>query len=306
MKPRHEKTLQINRLLDEHRRLLLPFVAARTRMPLADLAKRFTAIRTIPIPDVNGTVRSSDNGRTFVVEIYSGLLSFISKVVNAFAARTISHQGHAVIASSVFDEQRSIRLIEKLLDAFWSGKVDQMPGFEFLHLDDIQQRVGEDLLTSSVEFVVAHELGHIVLDVAREEVSPSAWFKERASHMVGAIAGGYQFSSSIDVVTANWAVEFAADVMGLNLLMDMYRSDGIRLKTYQGCEFFLIVAGLLSLYRAYRTNDAVFSDTHPDGVLRLSVLRDVVRGSPKSIFKFGEICETVTKGWLDEIVEKNM
>lgn len=237
--------------------MLLPHVATRLRTTEHDLRKRLE-IYLSKEPIINGCTFSEDNWKTFKIEIAWGLLIFFHKMIKLFLSRMNVRDDDGIIEATCISEEDMVETSRKLMIGFWDGTIFTTPSFPLTKMTKSQIELSSYLLHFGEEFVIGHELGHIIINsdpekAKREILIASASTDERNRALLDDI--GIEKSKK-ETAIKRWPYELAADMIGLQLCLQE-RDDFIGRMTIRASAELLFVTMVLleEFYKMSRGRD---------------------------------------------------
>lgn len=272
---------------------MLPAVSERLHCKSDNLTHRLTSVGMIEHPEVNGFVKTADNWRTFEIFLNVGLMMFFHKISKMFASR-IGVMGQDMNPSEhpSIPYEEMVRVAKKLMESFWSNNLLNTVGFYSIQLSLNQNIFAGILLHFAEKFVVAHELGHVTINLSPQY--PSEY--EYALTLLNDI-----HIEAFQRDVEQWAEEIASDLIGLQLTVSTENDDIQRMKALLGAEFVFIVQNMLEQYfeKKFRENPPI--GTHPPSKLRLALIRKAVgQSNPEGVFQVGKALESMA----DDIISK--
>jgi hypothetical protein len=263
---------------DLGKRLLTP-AAARIGIDPEKLQDRLTFVYGELSHSVNGYVRSFDNGCTFEIVLNVRLMIFLHKMVKVFVASVGVRTKRFPDAAKPKPFGRIVSACKDLMDAFWEGRLHMQKGFWLAELGRNQIDLSEMLLQSCECFCLAHELGHIVIALSKEEVpeyAPARKLVEDFLHLLSELN-----EREKDQIVGPWTQEICADLIGLQLVLAQSSTrpynawDNFRQFLYGGAEAVLIFIGMLQEYydKMHHGSKMTLVNTHPPALLRLKAIR---------------------------------
>lgn len=198
-----------------------------------------------PIPNIY--VKKIANNKGYAIIFHSGLRDFIYRVTRAYSTQTATHEEHqSNDLMNLLNHEEFTRIIAEI---FWWFQESQNSFGPSKYPISNQQKLFAGKLTSEVEsFLVAHEIGHIIQDIARIED-----YNE--------IPGG----------TIAHSEEYMADLVGFNIIMDFDNGKDNLFEyqmSYLGIEF------VFQIYRALEYIGLEFGNTHPKSENRIKFMRE--------------------------------
>ncbi len=265
---------------------LLQYCGASER----EYTKRFRGIDVRFTDDPNGYVSSADQWKTFRITINSGLMMFLHQMAKMASSVVGVMDDKGIKEKTKIPFSKTLEAARALMEAFWTYQL--RPGLTFWlgDLSENQVLFSSMMLVNMERYAVGHELGHVAcrlngrVDDLRAGRSIAALMKDLAREH-----------------EEDWGEEYAADIIGLRLLMELQPSDMMRLTAYGSAELFFILLDMLEKYRM-KTRGRVELGTHPPAELRFAVLRKVAgQSNPQSILQMGDAFSAFTKKIIEEV-----
>ena len=273
----------IHKMFDE----LSPHAAKRAGISITDFKNRFKGLRVVKTIDINGCTFSNDEWKTFEVDIYEGLMIFIHKyfkVIVSMLNTSRSYKGEIETPSLTMDD--IVPIANMIMELYWKNNVLQAQGIKLTKLTEGQMILNTELVHNAELFVLAHELGHIILNTNKNA--------QRYIELSSGNASSDQLS--------NWNEEVNADILGLKLCLEMKSTrPGV---VFNAIELFFLVQGMLvKFYEKTNAGNSLSHETHPPSSYRLRVLRSFVDQSGASEWlvigkQFEELCDSI----LDKVL----
>src|SRR5262245_38278530 len=205
--------------------------------------------------------------RGHAVVIHQDLLHLIYRLTRAATAQIALRAGEIDLPAGV-DEQR---LTQVVTDILWLFKETGGIFGPTYPINRQQMQLAGELSTQAECFLLAHELGHII-------VSPAAG-KETSQDLIERLISG-SFVGFLPPGADTWDEEHFADVIAFDLVMGISSGQVAALGSqnqlrYAGIELMLLIQYALEQF-GFRV-----SDTHPEASLRLEVIRSRARATSK-------------------------
>ncbi len=202
---------------------LLPHVAGRLRTRPHDLNAKLE-IHISEEQIINGCTYPEDDGEGFTIEIAWGLLIFFHKIIKLFVSRMSVRDDDEIIEETRISEEHMLETSRRLLNGFFDGTIFNLPSIPLSNLTKSQILLSGYLLYFAELFVVGHELGHIIINTdlekaKREILIASASTEERNRTFLDDI--GIEETKK-EIAMRRWPRELAADMIGLQLCMQLY------------------------------------------------------------------------------------
>ena len=313
---------------------LIPYAAALSPLSALNIQERLKAIKRIRGDyDINGRVESSDNWRTFDIYINDGLIWFIYKVSNLFATSVVvpeqdsfdeavekgwvseKRKGFFIDSKGVkrytsqerINRQETIAALRNLLIEFWNNNIHNTVGFDSLKLKEGAWKFSLSLQMSTLNFIVAHELGHFVVNICNKDkcsdynVLYSSW-RQRC------LEAGIN-SEAAEVFASNYANEHAADIIGLRIVngqawddLNKGASKYCTLRALAGAEFFFVAMKMIEKYGEEKLGITLNRATHPSADQRLNTIHQLtIERDPNLTFTVGQCLAGLADGYLEDV-----
>jgi len=270
---------------------LRPHVLSYCGIGERDYVKRFRGIALRQTNDPNGYVHTSDNWKTFRITLNSGLLIFLHQMSKLVSSVVGIMGDEGVKEKSRIPFPKSLEVARFLMEAFWSERLRPGLSFALSDLSKNQVLFGAMMLVNMERFVVAHELGHVSCFLSAgplEEFSAG----QVMAKLTRSLAQHHE---------ADWAEEFAADLVGFRLVIEAQNSDTMRMTAYGAIELFFILLDMLEKFHIKKRGPVPYR-THPPSELRFHALRRIASNSnPASILQFGDAFSGFAKKILEEV-----
>jgi len=247
---------------------LLPYTAARIGITLQELEHRLLETTLLPLSSMNGRTYSLDNWRTFRIEINLGLMVLIHSMSKMFACNVTSEPDAK--EKGVFSFKEIVSTATSWIHAFWRQQFVLHPSIDLARLNADEWVLSAVIRDSAERFVIAHELGHVVIKMKSNNVPE--W--ERAQLEVRRHyykRRGFEDPGQKNVLK-RWTEEIAADLIGLDLCHGPHPGSFSIDHEFLGIETLLVMQTMLeNVYE--RTNGRAPTHIYPPSRYRLDVLR---------------------------------
>lgn len=287
--PREGLRMTVPQYVDQ----LLPHAAKRCGMDAPELRDRIIEINVTDRTEVNALTVSEKGGSVFRIYVNAGLFMFLYKMIKLFATRFgLMERPGEIIESPQLPLARYSTVAANLMTAYWSRSLSTTPGIEISELTDAQILLAGWFLVDAEKFVIAHELGHVILHLCKNSVEEIEWSATVVEHVI-------QVEKDC---AAKYRVELAADLLGLDLVMKnlSHKPPFERSMAFSACELIFVMRSMLDQYHGI---DKRYS-MHPPANLRLRNLRIAGKTNPNTSdisFEFGEIFERLASNTLANI-----
>lgn len=264
---------------------LLPYAARRIGLRTEELRRRSNGIvLRSPQRDAGSLVNAwsvFDRDR-FSVIVNLPLMLFFWRMAKLWSTRVAPMEipGHPR-EEAVFSFEATVRMAEKLMTAYWQGRRNEGETVSLLRLSQSQTAFAGTICHYGERFVVSHELGHLVARDVCDGVSDLLdWAMLQARMFLSSLLRKYpdwpRGANEEDLVQ-RWGEEYAADLIGMHLVLDATESDFDRINTYWSVELTLITFGMLEEFCFSRDGGHLPPLTdHPFSACRLAMLRSFV------------------------------
>lgn len=255
---------------------LMPHFAVKVDIMEHELEKRFLSVGMSMIPALNGFTFSSDNWKTFEIRLCKPLMLFFYQMSKLLVSRMEGWDDKKVYKRSPVKPKETISLTRKLMRSFWEDNEliilkKELP-IERFNKD--QYAIIGNLITGTECFCVAHELGHVSMKLCSTNLTELEDARAKAANL---LETAYEVSGrDKEIVVGNWAEEFAADLIGLELSTNAQAFNIMKEFAYIGAESTFLMIDMLEDY--YKKSTGVYPpiDTHPPGKARILNLRSTV------------------------------
>ena len=217
--------------------------------------RELIAIGTLQHDEPNARARLVPGGLGFVVLVHTGMWAFLSACSKVIALSTQPQGTSEPMLDSVVRDKLLRALVR--LTAFAPGFLSRL---ETQHLSGYyQDAFAHHLAISTKQFVVAHELAHLICGHLSEQ-------RDKLIRLA---------SDSVTPLPTDWEQEHEADTIGMSLLINTNKQQDRReiLWTYLGCDAFLGISHILE--RAF----ALSANSHPPAIVRRSRLREHLKAN---------------------------
>lgn len=261
-----------------------PPTASEIGLDREAFAKRLTRLTVAKSPFVNAFAISEDNFNTFEIRLNIGLLMYFFQIGHLFAAKIIfmdSESGESIGFAERPTYDFLADAFQRLAQSYVQGTIGA-PILDPRTFRESQIWLAVSLTRQAESFIVAHELGHIVI---RHRKSPSTELEHALKVARAVFKSSHPQMSDSEVVLAvpsDWAGEFAADLVGLKLFLNRPEfkhyfdnwgpGDAIVPNLLAGIQFSFAATDLLEAYFSRCLQRDRAASTHPPSALRDLVL----------------------------------
>ena len=272
-----------------------------------DLLGRIENLETLRVikrsERINGYIEPSDaTWQRVSIYVNDGLWMLLAELPLLFLSSVTIKTGGVSSPSGDprISRQDVIRRTVEILEAYWSGETP--PSLMDLQYDDesAQSRIAAQICWSSRQFVVAHELGHLLVHAYPERIGDDI---TATVHRVGRTYAEYLASLNIDddlrrAACSKWLDEFAADRVALRLCINLNEHGGVKQVVASAAQLALLVTFLIEKLFEVRYGRSLSELSqeqrrmdHPPTKMRLEVLRGYIREALPDVF--GQLFEDI-------------
>lgn len=228
--------------------------------------------------DINGFIRFSDDHRRFSIRIYRGMLVFLHKMLKLYLSRIhVGGSDGQIIERPKVSDAEMVGSARRLVAAYWNGEIMDTAGIGLEKLTENQMLLAAHLLHYAESFIVGHELGHALVELRPESVGREigAAFAYLVTEPRECIVEAGFPSDRTDRILRDWSKEMVADLLGLELCLEL-ASEGIpRVLVWSAADWVLALFTMLELYKARQDGSRMGSERHPPAQQRHRFLRHV-------------------------------
>lgn len=292
---------QLNNGLEDMAKEMLPHVALGLGIKQDALEKRLLGLGVKEIPEVNGRTHTSDDWKTFGIDINLGLMLFTHEMVKLFATRlgVMDDDGNPVETPAIPFEN-SASTTKRLMKAFWDGNLVEEQGFELMELSETQVLISSGLLRDAECFVVGHEFGHIVIHTSPRKVSE---LELGMTTVRKALASAPELSETTkNLLAQEWGEEIAADLIGLQL--SLVRKDNLsgKILGYSAAQLVFIMQSMLETFYEKTRQESPPIGSHPPAQFRFNCLRSILNATyPPQALELGDSFKQLADALLLEM-----
>jgi hypothetical protein len=282
---------------------ILPHAANIAKIEVKEFNKYIADISLVTVnqdPTVNGYVSYYNN--TFHIKLNWSLLVYFAHMSMLFVTKliiidrplivpskynTINYQikDRHIIEKTSFSNEEINKMTLSLLQDFWGKNAYNSNMFNyFKKLQPLQMGLASTLLGQMLHFVIAHEFGHILIELYRkklENLSAREILLDLGNTLAKIWTKKYfdlpsdEFEKLLNGKTKenlleNWSDEISADLNAWNLCMNLYNEQPInQLSFIEGVELMFIMLKLLENYYIKINNKLPQFTSHPLSSYRL-------------------------------------
>ena len=272
-----------------------------------DLIGRIENLQTLRVikrsERINGYIKPSDAmWQRVSIYVNDGLWMLLAELPLLFLSSvTIKTEGtSSPRGDPLMSRKDVIRRTCELLEAYWSG--DAPPSLRDLWYDDksAQVLIATQLCWRSRQFILAHELGHLLVHAYPERIGEDI---TGTAYRVGRTYVEHLASLNIDddlrrAAYNTWLDEFVADRVALRICMNLNEHGGVKQVIASAVQLALLVTLLIEKLfevRCGRSLSEVSQEQrkmdHPPTEMRLEVLRGYIREALPDAF--GQLFEDI-------------
>ncbi len=259
---------------------LVPHVARKMGRRVKEVRRYLKNVGLDDTLRVSAHTVSEDNGQTFEIKLSTGLLLFHHQMLKLFVSRmTVVGDGNEVVDETKISNDEMLSYAKRLMQAFWEEKGGsrenffRVPGFTFRRLTESQIELAANFLHYADMFVVAHEFGHILINVAPDRVKREIRIVEGAKESMIRPVLIEQERHENTIIIQDWMNEITADLIGVRLCRELSANDVVRMVIYSSAMMSLVMCDMLENYYRKLTGTSWEYRTHPPSCLRLDVLQ---------------------------------
>jgi len=305
-----DPTSGLHEILCAHQNELLPFAAKKMGMQTQLLRKRCQDIVLKTPARGQSTLANawcSFDHQRFKISVNLPLMIFCWKMAILWASRVgvMSVPGHPEGNTKIsFDE--SVSMAKELMEAFWKGTIEQA-NLSSVQLSRNQTIFAGFVCDYSERFVLGHELGHVLIKYAQHCISDVLdWAMSHAAMVISLLLKQFpEWSENIDEMrkVREWAEEYAADSIGMNILLTSVNGGQQRIKCYLATELFFTTCNILEQFSFhYKYANPFTLGSHPFSIERVRTLRAAVDKSENAnVLEMVEFFEKVGNDILREL-----
>lgn len=259
--------------------------AAEAQVGVEKFSRMLTFRGVLNSSIVNASAEWNKDRQSYMITMNGALSRLIYQVVKLISTRVgvMGIDGHKPVSPRNTLES-AIGEVRLLMDAFFDGRIMATHGYPLLELQRHQLQFIGRFSRDVDRFVLAHELGHIILMATRRQHSAYETMADLCR----------QVAMDTNVVVADsWAEELAADNIGLHLTLQTRENGMDRAAAFSSAELFCLIVGLLDRFFFVRHRSHPPLGTHPPGKIRLQILRNAAQGSPSTLFEMGKGFEMI-------------
>ena len=270
---------------------LIALAAEGIGISAEEFRKRFKGIRLVNSTEVNGQTITMDRWQTFEITLNLGLMVFFHQMATVFASSVTFTDDEGLRKETKIPFIKTKEVALNLMNAFWEQQLLK-PGEGTFHLDELsyeQGALGGGIVLCMEDFVIAHEFGHVMIHLKPIDAD---FILNYVSDELEQYSPG-PFSE----IRNQWSEEFAADLLGLNLLLNAVpQSDMGRILSYGGVELVFILEDMLEEFFEKTFNQSYPAQSHPYARMRFDFLRKIMREeNPKHAFQVGDTFSVLAK-----------
>ncbi len=301
----------IQGFMTERAKELLPPAAMKIGVDKDELEKRLKRVVIILNPWVNCFVQSSHGRKTFEIGVNTGLMTFSWHMTKLIATRfsVMGKDGH-IVEDTKIPLEKTVAAAKRLLCAYWEGQIMHQHVFSVGDLSYYQVSLAGELIFDLESFAVAHELGHIVMELSRPpehevgvEIATVLMTKPWKEGGAAIDQRDRSARTFFNQVRQKWGKEIAADLIGLQLSLALKDNTIESAIQFWATESFFIFMDMLETFYERKYGESLISDDHPPSWMRLAALRLIIsRDNSPELMEFGNVIEQMVEEILAKIV----
>ncbi len=268
---------------------LIPVAAFRIGIDDQCLSERYEGVSVIDNPAVNATVCFGTNSKkTFKIIIYRGLLEAFSvfPIILVWSARQTDDKEMLPLDPMELIQLEPV-VTSDAMKAFWEGRWPlvnpALVAQAMVELSDQDLTYACHLNDAAVSFVLAHELGHVAINMSAKgrnpELSTAICVMEQLLSNTTSLSNQKRNERVI-----KWAKELAADFIGLNLVPASYGTYNSKTRSFtlsnlchvyfpSGASKIALLFNNMLINFFEQTTRTAPEASHPPAWLRLAYLR---------------------------------
>jgi len=259
---------------------LIPISAKRIGVDAKQLKNRHGGIRALKDNTVNAHIQLDIKGR-FYIYVNTGFISYVFSMLHLYCSRIAleSQRSSSPLGTPSPDLARLARFcIHRYLgQPKWFGG-----DASSIKLDHIQLKFFDEVFQDVQCYAIAHELGHLVATTNKysdrmQRTKCLKYAEEAFSGLIDATAveKDASYETFAQSVKQSWAEELEADLIGMEMLMELHGSQERISLSCIAVLIYLVLGYTADVYREEVLKTTTpFSPTHPPNVVRLGVLYD--------------------------------
>ena len=204
---------------------------------------------------------------------------FHHKMVKLFMSIvTIIDDKNEIVDETKISNDETVSAARSLMQAFWAQDESQQhffrsQMFSLSRLTNSQIELAASLIHHAEEFVIAHEFGHILMNVTQEHVRRELLIVEGARESIVRPVFDQHEGHGNNANLQSWMDEIAADFIGVGLCEELIDDQFQKIAIHGSAMMSLVMYDMLEKYYQKLNGKSWDSATHPPSDLRLDVLQ---------------------------------
>lgn len=226
---------------------------------------------------IEGRTETRDDWRSFEVSLSAGLLFFHHTFVTIFVSRMdVVDDDETVLEEARVTDEAMLSGVRSVLTAFWDtrGSLGAV-GIDLAELSTSQIQMAAFLCNHADAFVLAHELGHVLMGAAPKAVRKERMIIEAARENMVLPRWSEHRIRGEDADIDAWCEEISADLIGANLAGASAADPADRMIRDAAAVMSLVMCDMLEKYYERMSSSIWDYRIHPPADLRLDVLETV-------------------------------
>jgi hypothetical protein len=229
----------------------------------------------------NCMVRFAPDRSSFQLAVNYGLFHFYREMTRMLFSRI------AVVSASQYGSgqhgnvdapfDKTAEAAKELMSGFWQAKIRKP---RELTLEEGSQLLFNLFLKLGLRFSIAHEFGHVMLEVSEEGRKYKAAGERVVTDFLSQAPDTSISPEARKRMVNDWGAEFAADILGLELAAQCEPEDSFKWFQLYASEWFFTMCDML--WRFYsKKHGPLTLTTHPAPFMRLDILRNHTNASAR-------------------------
>jgi hypothetical protein len=282
---------------------LSPIAADVIDLTNAELQKHITGLKFSNNTQINAESLKSKDGKYSIV-VHPPIAMYCWKISKLWATLFGNTSEH--------NFKHTTKLASKLMKSFWGGNINKVEIISILELDKDQTYFAGSMRENIEKFIIGHELGHILMDIAPDKfkgisnlmfsASQSAIDIIEKSYKILPKNDSIKFMSK-DKLADKWRSEFVADFIGSFLTIQKAGDDqASKIRAYCAIDSSFSMLDMLENYFVVANKRIYPLSKHPPSILRLQMLRAMIRMNEwEYAFVFSNSMDDINRGILFEL-----
>jgi hypothetical protein len=191
----------------------------------------------------------------------------------------LDESGHRIGGRSVPLKRVARSTINLLRAVYLDHSIHSVARGDYLFFSQAERRLASLLRTSAERFIVAHELGHVIVRWSRQPLDSLRFYQGMAKSLPDDFYGLQAIRRA--TVEQEWAEELTADNLGARLCIEYHTNSAEQWAALLGVDLFLQMQRLFELYHLHIDGRSPDTGNHPPMSLRAASLdKNVELSSP--------------------------